>query len=52
MTKTFLCNVFVQVEIDAPDASAALEVIKDYVGEGDSGFRVHSVELMDLEELK
>lgn len=50
--KTFLANVMIQVEIDGPDEDAMFEVIQDYVGEGDDGFRVHSVEVLDFEELE
>jgi hypothetical protein len=50
--KTYLCNVALQVEVDGPDEDAVVEVMQDYIGEGDSSFRVYSLEILDYEELK
>jgi hypothetical protein len=41
----------VQVEIDGPDEDAVYEVIADYIGEGDDAFKMHSLEVLDFEEL-
>lgn len=46
-----MCNVMVQVEIDGPDEDAITEALMDYIGEGDGSFRVHTVEVLDSEEL-
>lgn len=50
--KTYLANLMIQVEIDGPDEDAMAEVVQDYIGEGDGSFRVHSVEILDFEELE
>jgi phosphotransferase system HPr-like phosphotransfer protein len=48
---TYLANVMVQVEIDGPDESVIADALQDYIGDGDDNFRVHSVEVLDFEEL-
>lgn len=52
MTRTFLASVMIQVEIEGPDEDVILDAVQDYIGDGDDGFRVHSVEVLDFEELK
>lgn len=49
----FIYNILVQVELDAPDSSAADEAVNDYFGEGSfGGADVVSMEVLDSAELR